>query len=67
MGELARHFERSKQSRLSSSAQADDPVITIASVNTGCPAFAEHDRQGFAPLVMTSPLSRGGMKSGDMK
>jgi hypothetical protein len=28
---------------LSSSAQADDPVITDYAAFTGCPAFAEHD------------------------
>src|SRR5271156_6543806 len=42
---------------LSSSAKADDPVLTARSVLTGCPACAGHDDQGncvpfFADLVV---------------
>jgi hypothetical protein len=32
-----------QQTRLSSSAKADDPVITAASMFTGLPAFAGND------------------------
>jgi hypothetical protein len=38
---------------LSSSAKADDPVLTAGSVFTGCPACAGHDNEwnSFRPLL----------------
>jgi hypothetical protein len=42
---------------MSSSVNADDPVITEGKLITGCSAFAEHDSSVIAAVGVAAPVS----------